>query len=146
MARCRRQGDNERLEEGVEGEVEIPNPEDNVITHPVETLILSEPMVEQTSTLEHIPFVRNIGRDQGIGPSTVPSTQPVNPWGVLIDAIGQQLMNTMERWATSFLDRMNNHQPTNVRHMEEVNVPQQRLAKDKQPMQVNGHSNGQTSN
>ena len=56
-------------------------------------------------------------------------------------------MNTMERWATSFLDRMNNHQPTNARHTEEVlNVPQQRLARDKQPMQVNGHSNGQTSN
>ena len=31
--------------------------------------------------------------------------------------------------------------------MEEVlNVPQQRLARDKEPMQVNGHSNGQTSN
>ena len=41
---------------------------------------------------------------------------------------------------------MNNHQPTNVRHIEEVNVPQQRLARDKQPMQANGHSNGQTSN
>lgn len=56
-------------------------------------------------------------------------------------------MNTMERWAISFLDQMNNHQLTNVRHMEEVsNVLQQRLARDKQPMQVNGHSNGQTSN
>ena len=56
-------------------------------------------------------------------------------------------MNTMERWATSFLDRMNNHQLPNVRHKEEVsNVPQQRLARDKQPMQVNGHSNGQTNN
>ncbi|GMP66606.1 hypothetical protein CsSME_00026897 [Camellia sinensis var. sinensis] len=40
----------------------------------------------------------------------------------------------MERWAVSFLDRMNNHQPTNVRHTEEVNVPQQRLARDKQLM------------
>ena len=74
MARRRRQGENARLEEGVEGEVEIPNPEDNVITHPVETLILLEPMVEQTNTSEQIPFVRNIGQDQGIGPSTVPST------------------------------------------------------------------------
>ena len=97
MARRRRLGENERLEEGVEGEVEVPNPEDNVITHPVETPILSEPMVEQTSTSEQIPYVRNIGRDQGIGPSTVPSTQPVNPWGGLIDAMGQQLMNTTER-------------------------------------------------
>ena len=34
MARRRRQGENERLEEGVEGEVEMPNLEDNVITHP----------------------------------------------------------------------------------------------------------------
>ena len=41
---------------------------------------------------------------------------------------------------------MNNHQPTNARHIEEVNVPQQRLARDKQHMQVNEHSNGQTSN
>lgn len=42
---------------------------------------------------------------------------------------------------------MHNHQLTNVRHMEEIsNVPQQRLARDKQLMQVNGHSNGQTSN
>lgn len=31
--------------------------------------------------------------------------------------------------------------------MEEIsNVPQQRLARDKQPMQINGHYNGQTSN
>lgn len=79
MARRRRQGENERLKEGVEGEVEIPNPENNVITHPVETPILSEPMVEQTSTSEQVPYVRNIGRDQRIGPSTVPSTQPMNP-------------------------------------------------------------------
>ena len=71
----------------------------------------------------------------------------MNPCRGFIDAMGQQLMNTMERWATSFLDRMNNHQLINIRHMEEVsNVPQQRLAKDKQPMQVNRHSNGQTSN
>ena len=118
-----------------------------MITHPVETPILSEPIVEQTSTSEQVPHVHNIGRDQGIGPSTIPSTQPTNPWDGLVDAMGQQLMNTMERWATSFLDRMNNHQPTNTRHTEEVlNVPQQRLARDKQPMQVNGHSNGQTSN
>ena len=61
MARRRRQGENERLEEGVKGEVEIPNPEDNVITHPVETPILSEPMVEQTSTSEQIPSIHNIG-------------------------------------------------------------------------------------
>mgnify|MGYP003702426047 CR=1 FL=1 len=46
MARRRRQGENERLEEGVEGEVEIPNLEDNVITHPMEVPVLSEPMVE----------------------------------------------------------------------------------------------------
>ncbi|KAL7180796.1 hypothetical protein ACSBR1_039788 [Camellia fascicularis] len=96
MARCRRQGENERLEEGVEGEVEIPNPGDNVITHPVKTPILSEPMVEQTSTSEQEPYVHNIGRNQGIGPSTVPSTQPTNPWDGLVDAMGQQLMNTME--------------------------------------------------
>ena len=89
MARRRRQGENERLEEGVEGEVEISNPKDNVITHPVETPILSEPMVEQTNTSEQIPFVRNNGRDQGIGPSSVPSTQPVNPLGGLVDAMGQ---------------------------------------------------------
>ena len=127
MARRRRQGENERLEEGVEGEVETSNPEDNVITHPVETSILSEPMVEQTNTSEQIPFARNSGRDQRIGLSSVPSTQTVNPWGGLVDAMGQQLINTMERWAVSFLDRMNNHQPTNVRHMEEVNIPQQRL-------------------
>ena len=63
MFRHRRQGENERLEEGVEGEVEIPNPGDNVITHPVETPILSEPMVEQTSTSEQVPHVHNIGRD-----------------------------------------------------------------------------------
>ncbi|GMP27571.1 hypothetical protein CsSME_00003494 [Camellia sinensis var. sinensis] len=74
MARHRRQGENERLEEGVEGEVETSNPEDNVITHPVETPILSEPMVEQTNTSEQIPFVRNSGRDQGIRPSSVLST------------------------------------------------------------------------
>ena len=56
-------------------------------------------------------------------------------------------MNTMERCATSFLDRMNAHQPTYARHIEEnSNVPQQRLARDKQPMQINGHSNGQASN
>ena len=79
MARRRRQGENERLEEGVEGEVEIPNPEDNVITHPVETPILSEPKVEQPSTSELVPHIHNIGRDQGIGPSTVSSTQPINP-------------------------------------------------------------------
>ncbi|THG01886.1 hypothetical protein TEA_018069 [Camellia sinensis var. sinensis] len=54
-------------------------------------------MVEQTNTSEQIPFVRNNGRDQGIGPSSVPSTQPVNPWGGLVDAMGQQLINTMER-------------------------------------------------
>ena len=54
MARRRRQGENERLEEGVEGEVEMPNIEDNMITHPVETLILSKPMVEQTSTSEQV--------------------------------------------------------------------------------------------
>ena len=53
----------------------------------------------------------------------------------------------MERWATSFLDRMNTHQPTNARHIEEIsNVPQQRLARDKQPIKSNGHTNGQTSN
>ena len=74
MARRRRQRENERLEEGVEGEVEIPNPEDNVITLLVETPILSEPMVEQTSTSEQVPYAHNIGRDQGIEPSTIPST------------------------------------------------------------------------
>ncbi|XP_028065980.1 uncharacterized protein LOC114268949 [Camellia sinensis] len=142
MARRRRQGENERFEEGVEGEVEIPNPEDNVVTRPVETPILSEPMVEQTSTSGQEPYVRIIGQNQGIGPSTMPT----NPWDGLVNAMGQQLMNTMERWATSFLDRMNNHQPTNTRQTEEVvNVPQQRLAREKQPMQVNGHTNGQTS-
>ena len=46
MARRRRQGENERLKEGVKGEVEIPNPEDNVIIHPVKVPVLSEPMVE----------------------------------------------------------------------------------------------------
>ena len=46
MARRRRQGENERLEEGVEGEVEIPNPKDNVITYPVEVPVLSKPMVK----------------------------------------------------------------------------------------------------
>ena len=61
MARRKRQGENERLEEGVEGEVEIPNLEDNVITYPVEAPILSEPMVEQTSTSEQVPHVQNIG-------------------------------------------------------------------------------------
>ena len=61
--------------------------------------------------------------------------------------MGQQLMNTIEKWATSFLDRMNTHQPTYSRQIEEnSNVPQQRLARDKQPMQSNGHTNGQTSN
>ena len=114
MARRRRLGENERLEEGVEGEVEIPNPDDNMITHPVETPILSEPMVEQTSTSEQVPHVHNIGRGQGIGPSTIPSTQPINLWGSLVYAMGQQLMNTMERWTTSFLDRMNTHLPTNT--------------------------------
>ena len=74
MARRRRQGENECLEEGVEGEVEIPNPEDNVITHPVKTPILSEPMVKQTSTSEQVPHVLNLGRGQGIGPFTLPST------------------------------------------------------------------------
>ena len=103
-------------------------------------------MVEQTSTSEQVPHVQNIGQGQGIRPSTVPSTQPMNPWGGLVDAMGQQLMNTMERWAISFLDRMSTHQPTNVRHIEEnSNVPQQRLARDKQPMQVYGHSISQTS-
>ena len=71
----------------------------------------------------------------------------MNPWGGLVDAMGQQLMNTMERWAKSFLDRMNTHQPTNTRHTEDIpNVLQQRLARDKQLMQINGHFNGQTSN
>ena len=79
MARRRIQGENERLEEGVEGEVEIPNPEDNVMTYPVEVPVLSEPTVEQTSTLEQVPHVQNIRRGQGIGPFTVPSTQPINP-------------------------------------------------------------------
>ncbi|XP_028063193.1 uncharacterized protein LOC114266481 [Camellia sinensis] len=140
MARRRRQGENERFEEGVEGEVEIPNPEDNVVTHPVETPILSEPMVEQTSTSGQEPYVHIIGQNQGIGPSTMPT----NPWDGLVNAMGQQLMNTMERWATSFLDRMNNHQPTNTRQTEEVvNVPQQRLAREKQPMQVNGQTSTQ---
>ena len=46
----------------MEGEVEIPNPEDNVITHPVEAPSLSDPMVEQTSTSEQLPYVQNIGR------------------------------------------------------------------------------------
>ena len=56
-------------------------------------------------------------------------------------------MNTTERWAISFMDRMNTQQLTNTRHIEEIsNVPQQRMARDKQPMQINGHSNGQTSN
>ena len=96
IARRRRQGENERLEKGVEEEVEIPNPEDNVITHHMETLILSEPMVEQTSTSEQVPHVHNTGQGQGIRPSTVPSTQPMNPWGDLEDVMGQQLMNTME--------------------------------------------------
>ena len=77
MARHRRQGENERLEEDVEGKVEIHNPEDNVITHPVEVPVLSEPMVEQTSTSE--PHVQNVGRGHGVGPSTAPSTQPMNP-------------------------------------------------------------------
>ena len=97
MARRRRQGENERLEEGMEGEVEIPNPEDNVITHPVEVPVLSGPMVEQTSISEQVPHVQKIGRVQGIGPSTVLSTQLMNPWGGLVDAMGQQLMNTIER-------------------------------------------------
>ena len=109
MARRRRQWKNERFEEDVDREVEIPNPEDYMITHPVETPVLSEPMVEQTNTSEQVPHVHNIRRGQGISPSTVPSTQLMNPWGGLVDAMGQQLMNTMERWATSFLDRMNTH-------------------------------------
>ncbi|KAL7169931.1 hypothetical protein ACSBR2_034890 [Camellia fascicularis] len=62
------------MEEGVEGEVEIPNLEDNVITHLVEVPVLSGLMVEQTSTSEQVPHVQSIGRGQGIGPSTVPST------------------------------------------------------------------------
>ena len=41
MARRRRQREIERLEECLEGEAEIYNPEDNVITHPMETPILS---------------------------------------------------------------------------------------------------------
>ena len=45
----------------------------------METPIPSEPMVEQTSTSEQVPHVHNIEQDQGIGPSTVPSTQPINP-------------------------------------------------------------------
>ena len=73
----------------MEGEVEIPNPEDNVITHPVKIHSLSEPMVEQTSTSEQVPYVYNIRRGQGNGQSTVPSTQPINPWGSLVDAMGQ---------------------------------------------------------
>ena len=73
----------------MEGEAEIPNLEDNVITHPVETPILSEPMVEQTNTSEQVPHVQNIGRGQGSEPSTVPSTQPMNPWGGLVDATRQ---------------------------------------------------------
>ena len=95
MARRRRQAENERLEEGVEGEVEIPNSEDNVITCPVETPIVSEPMVEQTSTSEHTPHVQNIGRGHGIGPSIISSTQPMNPWRGLVDAMEQLLMYTL---------------------------------------------------
>ena len=45
-----------------------------MITHPVEVPVLSEPMVEQTSTSEQVAHVQNIGRGQGIGPSTIPST------------------------------------------------------------------------
>ena len=40
----------------------MPNPEDNVITHPVEVPVLSEPMVEQTSTSEQVTYVHNIER------------------------------------------------------------------------------------
>ena len=46
MARRRRQEENERLEKDVKAEVEMPNPEDNVITDPVKVPVLSEPMGE----------------------------------------------------------------------------------------------------
>ena len=61
-------------------------------------------MVEQTNTSEYTIHVQHIGQGHETGPSNVPSTQPLNLWGGLVDAMGQQLMYTMERWATSFLD------------------------------------------
>ena len=84
MARRRRQGENERLEEGVKGEIEVPDPEDNMITHLMEAPISSEPMVEQTSTSELAPHVQNIRQGHGIGPSTIPSTQLMNSWRDLV--------------------------------------------------------------
>ena len=79
MARCRVRGENECQEEGVEREVEVPNPEDNVMDAPIP----SNPpqMVKQTSTSEYTTHDQHPRQGHKIGSSIVPSTQPINPWG-----------------------------------------------------------------
>ena len=72
MAGRRTRRENECLEKGVEGEVGVPNPKDNVMNAPIP----SNPpqIIEQTNTSEYTTHVQHIRQGHETGPSTVHST------------------------------------------------------------------------